>query len=97
MSNSEYEKALGSWLAEVSVTNGTSDEPGIFLNKFIFTHKNSNQLCLVLFDVNELGAENLGGEYYKAVEETMAQMPPGFPMVNSIMYSEKAAQISQKP
>ena len=67
MSNTEYEKALGSWLADITTESCPSDEPGIFLNKFIFTHKNGNQLCLVLFDVNELGAENLGGKYYKAV------------------------------
>lgn len=96
MSNTEYKKASGNWLAEVSVTSDLSDEPGIYLNKFIFTHKNGNQFCLVLFDVNELNAENLGGEYYKAVWETMSKMPAGLPMVNSIMYSEEAAKISQK-
>ena len=94
--NIELEKALGSWLAEITVETRPSDEPGIFLNKIIFTHKNGNRLCLVLFDVNELNGESLDGEYYKAAGKTMTEMPSGFPMVNSIMYSEAAAKISQK-
>ncbi len=92
----ELQKALDSWLADVSVTSKPSDEPGIFLNKIIFTHKNGNVLDLVLFDVNELDSESLDGEYYRGAEETFADMAEGFPRVNCIMYSVAAAAISKK-
>ncbi|MDE7229412.1 MAG: hypothetical protein K2N56_02925 [Oscillospiraceae bacterium] len=93
--NLEREKALGSWLADVAVTSRPSDEDGIFLNKIIFTHKNGNSLCLVLFDVNKLDGESLDGGYYRAAGDAMAELPPGFPMINSVMYSEAAAKISK--
>ncbi len=91
----EREKALGSWLADITIESKPSDESGLFLNEIIFTHKNGNSLCLVLFDVMELDGESLDGEYYRAAEEAMAELPPGFPMINSVMYSEAAAEISK--
>lgn len=94
--NPEREKALGSWHADVAVTSRPSDEAGIFLNKIIFTHKNGNELCLVLFDVMELNGKSLYEEYYRAAEETLTGLPSGFPTVNSVKYSEAAAKISKR-
>lgn len=96
MLNAEREKALGTWLADVDISSEPSDEPGIFLNKIIFTHKNGNKLCLSLFDVRELDAESLDGEYYRAAGETIAGMPAGFPTVNSVMYTNDAAAVSRR-
>ena len=94
--NGEYKKALETWLQSVEITECVPDEPGIFRNKIIFTHKNGNRLCLVLFDTLPLSAETLGDDYYKAARETLDGLPAGFPEVNSIMYTKAAVDISKR-
>lgn len=94
--NVERKKALSTWLSEVTVSGKPSSERGIFLNEIIFTHRNGNRLCLTLFDVKELDEESLYGEYYLAAGDTMAELPAGFPMLNSIIYTKAAAAISNK-
>lgn len=86
------------WLESIDFieTVPAPEEPGIFRNKIVFTHKNGAKLCLVLFDTAALDADTLGEEYYAAAKETLNGLPAGFPEVNSIMYSKAARDISKR-
>lgn len=86
------------WLESIEIIEAVKapDEPGIFRNKIIFTHKNGGRLYLVLFDTAALSVDTLGEEYYSAAKETLDGLPAGFPEVNSVMYSQAAVKISKR-
>ena len=92
MWKNEFEKAAETWLSTVEFTQKFTNEFGCVCNEIVFTTKNGNKLCLTLFDVKPLNADDLDDSYYRAAEETMSGLPGGFPMAYSIMYTEEAAE-----
>lgn len=82
------EKVIG----EVEFTQKFTNEFGCVCNEILFTAVNGNRLRLTLFDVKPLNADNLDKSYYAAAEETLSELPSGFPMIYSIMYTEEAAE-----
>ncbi len=82
------EKIIG----EVEFTQKFTNECDCVCNEILFTAVNGNRLRLTLFDVKPLDADNLDGSYYAAAEETLSELPGGFPMIYSIMYTEEAAE-----
>lgn len=82
------EKIIG----KVEFTQKFTNEFGCVCNEILFTAVNDNQLCLTLFDVKPLNADNLDKSYYAAAEESLSELPSGFPMIYSIMYTEEAAE-----
>ncbi len=82
----------GKVISEVDFTQKFTNEFGCVCNEILFTSANGNQLRLTLFDVKALNADNFDKEYYKAAEEALSGLPCGFPMINSIMYTEEAAE-----
>lgn len=82
----------GKVIESVEFTQKFTNEFGCVCNEFLFTSVNGNQLCLTLFDVKPLNADNLNKSYYAAAEETLSGLPSGFPMIYSIMYTEEAAE-----
>lgn len=87
-------KEYQNWLEDIEITHKFTNEDGCVCNEIIFTAKNGNKLSLTLFDVKPLSEDTLADEYFQAVEERLAAIPPGFPMVYSIMYTPKAAKRS---
>lgn len=80
------------WLSDVEITQKITNESGCVCNEIVFTAENGNKLCLTLFDVEPINAEDLDESFYRAAEETLAGLPSGFPMINSIMYTVEAAE-----
>ena len=78
------------WLADITFEQKFTNEFACVCNEIIFTAKNGGQPCLTLFDLRPLNEDNLDECYYKAAEKTLSGIPAGFPVIYSIMYTEKA-------
>lgn len=82
----------GRVIESAEFTQKFTNEFGCVCNEILFTSVNSNRLLLTLFDVKALNADDLDRGYYESAEEALSGLPGGFPMINSIMYTNEAAE-----
>ncbi|MCM1164614.1 MAG: hypothetical protein NC299_10280 [Lachnospiraceae bacterium] len=79
-------------ISNVEFTQKFTNEFGCVCNEIVFTAANGNKLCLTLFDIKPLNADNIDKGYYEYAEGTLSGLPGGFPVIYGIMYTEAAAE-----